>query len=286
MKQEPKTHQPRVTGALSAAAKLIESRTESSRLESEVLLAHVLGVDRAALLARPEAEIPAAAMARFQALAGRRAEGEPLAYLTGTREFWSMTLEVNGDVLIPRPETERLVEAALEYLPAASDRRILELGTGCGAIALALAAERPRAAIVATDASPGALAVARRNLAHQAAGNVHLLAADWLEPLRAPVFDLILSNPPYVADGDPHLSRGDLPREPRTALAAGPDGLAAIRIIAAGARARLKPRGMLLLEHGFDQGPAVRSLLQAGGFRRIATCKDYAGLERVTGGQA
>ncbi len=277
--------QPRVAETLSAAARKLQARTDSPKLESEVLLAHVLGVDRAALLARPEQTIPVAALARFEALSARRAGGEPLAYLTGTREFWSLELEVNSDVLIPRPETERLVEAALERVAPGSACRILDLGTGSGAIALAVGSERPHSTNSATDASRRALSVAKRNLARTAAKNVRLLACDWFEAFRAPAFDLILANPPYVADTDPYLTRGDLPHEPRQALTAGPDGLAAIRVIVAGARARLKPRGMLLLEHGFEQGAAVRALMKAAGFGRIFTLEDYAGLDRVSGGQ-
>lgn len=273
-----------ISEALIAARRALAPQTDSPRLEAEVLLAHVLGVDRAALLARPEAALAAEERRRFEALVARRAQGEPVAYLTGRREFWSMDFEVSRDVLIPRPETERLVEAALERISVRAPARVADLGTGCGAIALALARERPRATIVATDLSRRALEVARRNLRRNGIGNVRLLACDWFDAIDAAAFDLIVSNPPYVADSDPHLRRGDLPREPRLALAGGPDGLDAIRVIVAGASRRLADDGALMLEHGFDQGAAVRRLLESAGFRQCFTLKDYAGHDRVSGG--
>ncbi len=273
-----------ISQALNQARRALAAQTDSPRLEAEVLLAFVLGLDRAALLARSESALTPEARTRFEALVARRTQGEPVAYLTGSREFWSLDFEVNRDVLIPRPETERLVEAALERIPVRASARVADLGTGCGAIALALAQERPRTSIVATDLSRKALQVARRNLSRSAIGNVRLLACDWLEAIDAAAFDLILSNPPYVADSDPHLRQGDLPKEPRLALAGGPDGLDAIRVIVAAARKRLADDGALMLEHGFDQGGAVRRLLENAGFRRIYTLKDYAGHDRVSGG--
>ncbi len=273
-----------ISETLIDARRALAPQSESPRLEAEVLLAHVLGVDRAALLARPESALAPEARRRFEALVARRAQGEPVAYLTGTREFWSLDFEVSRDVLIPRPETERLVEAALERIPVRAPARVADLGTGCGAIALAVGRERPRASIVATDLSRKALEVARRNLRRNGIGNVRLLACDWFDAIDAATFDLILSNPPYVADADPHLRRGDLPREPRLALAGGPDGLDAIRVIVAGARKRLAENGALMLEHGFDQGAAVRRLLENAGFRQTFTLKDYCGHDRVSGG--
>jgi release factor glutamine methyltransferase len=276
----------RVSETLAAATRALSAGVESPRLEAEILLAHVLTADRAALLARPEAEIPADDKARYKALIARRVAGEPVAYLTGSKEFWSMELEVNCEVLIPRPETERLVEAALERLQPESPSRVADLGTGCGAVALAIGRERPGARIVATDVSPPALALARRNLSRWGIKNIRLLCADWLEAITARAFDLIVTNPPYIPDSDPHLGRGDLPMEPRLALAAGADGLDAIRTIVTGARSRLSEHGSLLLEHGFDQGPAVRALLRASGYQNVFTLEDYAGLERISGGRA
>ena len=284
MKTELKHPLYSVSQALDNARRALAPKTDSPRLDAEVLLAHVLRLDRAALLARPESALTSEAKMRFEALVARRAQGEPVAYLIGSREFWSLEFEVSRDVLIPRAETERLVEAALERIPVQASARVADLGTGCGAIALALARERPRASIVATDVSPKALEVARKNLIRSAIGNVRLLACDWFEAIDAAAFDLIVSNPPYVADSDPHLRRGDLPSEPRLALAGGPDGLDAIRLIIAGARERLADDGALMLEHGYDQGAAVRRLLENAGFRRIYTLKDYAGHDRVSGG--
>ena len=284
MKLEFQPPSIQVSQSLADARRVLAPQTDSPRLEAEVLLAHVLGLDRAALLARPESALTPEARARFEALVARRAHGEPVAYLTGTREFWSMKFEVSRDVLIPRPETERLVEAALERIPMRASARVADLGTGCGAIALAVARERPQASIVATDLSREALKVAQKNLRLSGIGNVRLLACDWFDAIDAAAFDLILSNPPYVADADPHLRQGDLPREPQLALAGGPDGLDAIRVIVAGARRRLAENGALMLEHGFDQGAAVRRLLENAGLRRIFTLKDYAGHDRVSGG--
>ena len=270
--------------ALDNARRALAPRSNTFRLDAEVLLAHVLGVDRAALLARPESELAPEARARFEALVARRARGEPVAYITGSREFWSLKMEVNRDVLIPRPETERLVEAALERIEVRAPARVADLGTGCGAIALAVGRERPRASIVAIDVSLKALQVARRNLSRSGNDNVRLLACNWFDAIDAAVFDLILSNPPYVANADPHLRKGDLPSEPLLALAGGPDGLDAIRVIVAGARRRLAKNGVLMLEHGFEQGAAVRRLLDHAGFKQSFTLKDYCGHDRVSGG--
>lgn len=275
----------RVSETLAAAVRALGSANETPRLEAEVLLAHVLDIDRAALRARPETELSPEARKRFEALIVRRAEGEPVAYLTGMKEFWSIELEVSRAVLIPRPETERLVEAALDRLPTSGPSRVADLGTGCGAVALAISSERPQASIVATDVSPQALAVARRNLIRTGARNIHLVACDWLTAVDSPAFDLIVSNPPYVKGSDTHLCQGDLAAEPRLALAAGRDGLDAIRAIVAAAGSRLLENGCLLLEHGFDQGPAVRDLLKTGGYRGVFTLEDYAGHDRISGGR-
>jgi release factor glutamine methyltransferase len=255
--------------------------------DAESLLAHALGRDRGWLFAHGDAVLAPGLLARIEALAGRRRAGEPVAYLTGRLGFWSMDLAVGPATLVPRPETERLVELALERLPADRAVDVADLGTGSGAIALAIARERPRARVVATDASTAALAVASRNAAALGfdAARVAFVQGDWWAPLGARRFDLVASNPPYIAEGDPHLARGDLRFEPRDALASGADGLDAIRAIVAGAPAHLVDGGWLLLEHGFDQGEAVRRLLEAHGFVAVDTARDLEGRDRVTLGR-
>jgi release factor glutamine methyltransferase len=255
------------------------------RADAELLLARAAGRDRAWLFAHASDELEAAQAEAFAALVARRAAGEPVAYLTGSRGFWTLDLEVGPDTLVPRPETERLVELALARLPQDEPRRVADLGTGSGAIALAIASERPLAAVVATDFSKGALAVAVRNAQRNGIGNVWFRRGDWCEALGGERFDLIASNPPYVADGDPHLQQGDLRFEPPSALSSGADGLDAIRRIVADAPAHLAPRGWLLLEHGWEQGEAVRGLLMRAGFADIATERDLEGRERVTLGR-
>ncbi|MCE5232866.1 MAG: peptide chain release factor N(5)-glutamine methyltransferase [Mizugakiibacter sp.] len=258
---------------------------DAARLEAELLLAHALGRPRAWLYAHAGDAVDAAQQAAFAALLARRAAGEPVAYLVGTRGFWSLELEVTPATLIPRPETELLVELALARLPADAETRVADLGTGSGAVALAIARERPRARVLATDASAEALAVARRNAQRLGIANVAFAQGDWCAALGdARDLDLIVANPPYIAAGDPHLDEGDLRFEPATALASGADGLDAIRIIVRDARAHLCPGGWLLFEHGFDQGAAVRALLAAHGYREVFTARDLEGRERVSGG--
>ncbi len=255
---------------------------DEARREAELLAEFALGADRAWLFAHAEDPVADAARDRFLDLLARRAGGEPLAYILGHVGFWTLDLEVTPDTLIPRPETELLVEAALARLPEGTAPRVADLGTGSGAIALALASERPQARVLATDASAAALDVARRNAARNEIGNVAFRQGDWLEPLAGERFDLIASNPPYVALGDPHLAQGDLRFEPDAALASGADGLDALRTIARDAPAHLLPGGWLLLEHGLDQGEAVRGLLRDAGFHRIETLRDLEDRERVT----
>ncbi len=251
-------------------------------LEAQLLLAHILGVNRAWLVAHAIDGIDAARALAFFALSRRRREGEPVAYLTGRREFWGLDLAVSRDVLIPRPETETVVETALSRLPSDRDLRVLDLGTGCGAIALAIAHERPRADVVATDRSAAALAIAHGNAQRLGIDNVSFIEADWYRGLPASErFDLVASNPPYVGEGDPHLFEGDLRHEPKAALTAGRDGLAAIRTIVAGARAHLVAGGWLVLEHGYDQQTPVRELVAAAGGAKIAGLRDLAGVPRV-----
>jgi release factor glutamine methyltransferase len=252
-------------------------------LDAQVLLAHVLGVGRAWLAAHATDRIAPRDVETFFALARRRRDGEPVAYLTGTREFFGLPLTVDPSVLIPRPETETLVEAALHLLDAGRPRRVLDLGTGSGAIALAIAHERPRADVLGVDRSAAALAVAARNAGRLKLANVRWLQSDWYEHVDelAGAFDVIASNPPYVADGDPHLAEGDVRFEPHGALRAGPDGLSALRVVVAGAPARLAAGGALVVEHGFDQAEAVRALVHAAGLENPRSLRDLAGIPRV-----
>ena len=266
---------------LEDAVAAIGGHRAEARADAEVLLAHTTGEPRHQALVWPERGVPATARERYLALVARRARGEPVAYLTGRRAFWTFELEVTPATLIPRPETERLVELALDLSPP-EPMRALDVGTGSGAIALALALERRDWEVIAGDASAAALEVAARNVARLATGRVELRHADWLGAARGERFSLVVSNPPYVAEDDPHLARGDLRFEPAAALRAGPDGLAALRAIVAGAPHALRPGGWLAVEHGHDQGPAVRALMAAQGLEAPATHRDHAGLERVT----
>ncbi len=254
------------------------------RLEAELLLAHALEVNRSFLFAHPEQEIPGERADRFRALVQRRARGEPVAYLLGRRGFWSLDLEVNPDVLVPRAETELLVEAALAYIPEGEDHRVADIGTGSGAIALAIARERPQAEVLGTDISPAAVEVARENGRRLAIGNVRFALGEWCAPLEGD-WDVVISNPPYIAETDPHLSRGDLRFEPRAALTPGADALAAYRAIIDGSPDCLRAGGWLLFEHGFEQGAAVRELLARGGFEAVDTRRDFQDHERVTLGR-
>ena len=254
-------------------------------IDAQALLAHVLSRDRGWLVAHATDPLPADQVHAFFALARRRREGEPVAYLTGVREFFGLPLVVDRKVLIPRPETETLVEWALSNLPADRPMRVLDLGTGSGAIALAIAHARPQVTVVATDNSADALAVARGNAARLGLSNIEWLRADWFEALGAATFDAIVSNPPYVAAGDPHLVEGDVRYEPSSALASGPDGLDALRVIVAGAAEHLAAGGWLAVEHGYDQAAAVRNLLQQAGFGQLECLRDLSGIPRVAAGR-
>ncbi|PPU92077.1 peptide chain release factor N(5)-glutamine methyltransferase [Xanthomonas albilineans] len=256
--------------------------TQVARGDAEVLLIHVLQRDRAWLFAHAREPLSAETVAVFRGLVARRAQGEPLAYLTGRRGFWTLDLAVGPATLIPRADTERLVELALERLDMQPGRRVADLGTGSGAIALALASERPRAQVLATDLSAAALAVAEANMLAHGLHNVAFAHGAWLVPLAGQRFDLIASNPPYIAAGDPHLTQGDLRYEPLSALTSGVDGLDDIRQIVAGAPAHLRAGGWLLLEHGWDQGNAVRALLTAARFIAVETYQDLELRDRVT----
>jgi release factor glutamine methyltransferase len=261
------------------ASTRLASSSSSPRLDAELLVASVAGIRRSAVLAYPERRLGGSRRERFTELVQRRLSGVPLAYLTGTREFFSLELVIRAGVLVPRPETELLVEQALAQIGTERSVEILDLGTGCGAIALALKDARPLAEIAAVDLSATALAVAREN-GERLGLAVSWLESDWFAAVAGRSFDLIVANPPYVASGDPLLA-GDLRHEPALALDGGEDGLAAIRAIVAGARAHMKPGGRLLVEHGYDQGPAVLALARGAGFADAETLKDLAGHDRA-----
>jgi len=270
---------------LTVKAALEELMASMDRVDATVIMSEVLGVNRAWLAANPMRILSETEDARIDTLAAQRALGRPIAYLLERREFYGREFAVNADVLIPRPETETLVEAALPRLTP--NGTCLDLGTGSGAIAVTIACQRPAARVVATDASAAALRVARTNAErHGCEARIELLQGSWYEPVGPRRFDLIVSNPPYVAADDPHLGRGDLRFEPRAALTDGSlDGLDSIRAIVGGARAHLAPGGWLLLEHGYDQAEAVGALLAAAGFANRISLPDLAGIPRVAGGK-
>ncbi|MFZ1493763.1 MAG: peptide chain release factor N(5)-glutamine methyltransferase [Candidatus Competibacter denitrificans] len=273
-------------GALLAdAADRLAATSETARLDAEILLAAALGRSRSYLLAWPDQVPNLEQTTRFNAWLERRLAGEPVAYLLGRREFWSLDLVVTAETLIPRPETELLVELALARLPMERPVAVADLGTGSGAIALALAVERPLARIVATDRSPAALAIARHNAERLRIRHLEFRAGDWCAPLAGERFDLIAANPPYVAVSDPRWRVGALRFEPPEALIAEEEGLAALRAIINQAPACLLPGGWLMLEHGYDQGEAVPALLRQRGFVEIADYFDTAGVSRCAGGR-
>ncbi|MDT8450185.1 MAG: peptide chain release factor N(5)-glutamine methyltransferase [Wenzhouxiangellaceae bacterium] len=255
-----------------------------SRREAEILLGLALGRPRAWLLAHGDAKVGPADGARFEALVDRRAGGTPIAYLTGLREFYGREFLVDENVLIPRPETEHLVEFALG-LGLPEDARVADIGTGSGCIILTLAAERPGWHCVGTEISHAALKVAADNRDSLGLDRVELLAGDLLDPLESREFELIVSNPPYVAEGDPHLARGDVRFEPAIALATAGDGLTVLRQLIEQAPARLVPAGWLAVEHGYDQAEAVRGMFTAAGYSQVRSIPDLAGIERVTVGK-
>jgi release factor glutamine methyltransferase len=269
--------------ALLAQAREKLSGDDATR-EAEILVAHALGRDRAWLFAHADDAVSISDSDAAIALAARRKAGEPIAYLTGHREFWSLDPRVTPAVLIPREDTELLVRKALQHCPQGEKVDIVDLGTGSGAIALAIAHERPLARVVALDSSTAALEVARANAERLRIGNVEFIRSDWFGALADRRFDLIVSNPPYIAASDPHLSAGDLRFEPALALASGSDGLDAIRRIVRESPAHLRGGGMLAVEHGFEQGAAVRDLLSQSEFVEIYTERDLEGRERVSGG--
>lgn len=259
-------------------------------LEARILLAHGLGWRRTELITRADEPLADTACARYRALVARRAAGEPIAQIIGAREFFGLEFEVTPHVLIPRPETELLVETALAALESVAAPRVLDLGTGTGAIAVAMASARPDARVWALERSAEALAVATRNAgklldAKRPGGALRLVQSDWYAALDPALsFDVIVSNPPYIRQGDPHLTEGDLRFEPRCALTDEADGLSAIRLIVAGAGKYLASHGQLWIEHGYDQAAEVRLLLTAHGFENVHSRTDLAAIERISGG--
>jgi release factor glutamine methyltransferase len=269
-----------VAETLKAAARALAGSSESPRLDAEVLLCTVLGVTRTALIVQGSDPITRDALRAFQGLIDRRMDGVPVAYLTGRREFWSLPLKVTPAVLVPRPETETLVDLALALIAKTEERHVLDLGTGSGAVALAIASERPWARVTGVDVSAAALHVAQDNCRCLGLPNVTWRLGSWFEPVRGERFDVVVANPPYVAAGDPALET--LVAEPALALISGPTGLEALEAIIAAAAAHLVPGGWLALEHGSDQARKVALLLERGGFRAVQSHEDHAGRPRVT----
>jgi release factor glutamine methyltransferase len=271
--------------ALLAATQQLADQHDTASLDAELLLAHVMHKSRAWLYTWPEQQLDAKQLELFNQLVQRRLNGEPVAHLLGQQEFWSLSLQVTADTLIPRPETERLVELALERIPAKATWRIADLGTGSGAIALALAKERPTCQIIATDRSMAALQVAKENARLNQINNVTFQYGNWLAAVKdQSLFDMIVSNPPYIKEDDPHLQQGDVRFEPPGALQAGSAGLNDLQRIIEDVLPRLKPGGWLLLEHGYDQEAAVIQLLQQAGYEQVEDYLDLAGQPRVAAG--
>lgn len=275
-----------VAESLHSGAESLRGRSDSPRLDAEILLCKALATTRTALIVRGAQIVPASSLHTYRALIERRAQGAPIAYLTGSREFWSLDLSVTPDVLVPRPETERLVELALELLPAGEPygepRAVLDLGTGSGAIALSIASERPQVEVTGVDVSAAALAVAAANARKLQIARVRWILGDWFDAVPGGRFDVIVANPPYVAAGDPALAA--LGAEPLAALTPGPTGLEALARIAGGAARHLRPGGWLLVEHGSVQAAEVAAMLERGGLRNVSSHADHAGRPRVTRG--
>jgi release factor glutamine methyltransferase len=268
-----------------ALAVALDLSPNEARREIRLLLAHALGCDLSRVLAHPEIAARAKSDPRYREALARRMRGEPVAYVTGRREFYGLEFEVSPAVLIPRPETEALVELALQHMPREGPCDVLDLGTGSGCIAVTLAQRRPRAQVIAVDISAEALVIAARNAQRHAVANVRLLQGDWFQAVQHRRFDIIVSNPPYVAQGDPHLSRGDLRFEPPVALVGGPDGLDAIRLIVSEAAVHLKPGGWLILEHGYDQQRMLERAAVEAGFGSLISHTDLAGITRAVAAQ-
>lgn len=287
------TPQGLLTEARQQLVQTLQLPADEARVDAQTLLRHALSVTRAWLIAHADHALGSEEQARFEGLLQRRLRGEPVAYILRSREFYGLDFSVAPGVLIPRPDTETLVEAALQLIPentlsshpSFTSGRVLDLGTGSGAIAIAIAVNRPDSTVTAVDQSEAAVAIARQNAEKLGATNLRLLQSDWFSALTGERFDFIVSNPPYIADADPHLSQGDLRFEPSSALASGTDGLDDIRRIVATAPVHLERGGWLLLEHGYDQAERVAGLLKEVGFTEIGHATDLAGIQRVTLGK-
>jgi len=279
------TSNPSYRDLLELGVKCLYDDFDTPRIDAEVLLQHALGKDLSWFIVNAEETACDNHIESFTKLIDKRAKGEPIAYITGHKEFWSLDLMVNRSVLIPRPDTETLVELALELMPISKINSVLDLGTGSGAIALALAKEHPKTNILAIDSSQHALEVAQKNAKLNGLINVEFLKSDWFEQLDSMQFELIASNPPYIEPNDPHLSQGDLRFEPSSALVGADDGLGDIRRIISGSIAHLRPDGYLVLEHGYNQQHQVHELLTKHGFTNIVSRKDLNDLPRCTSGQ-
>lgn len=269
-----------IADAINETTVRLREISESARLDAEMLIARAIDMPRSYVFAHPEDTLDELALERLESIVRRRLDGEPMAYISGSKEFWSLELMVSPATLVPRPETELLVERALHEIPRRADWPVLDLGTGSGAIALAIARERPLCSVTATDISTEALAVARENARQHKLCNVEFVEGDWVQPLAGHIFRVILSNPPYVREGDPYLD--SLAAEPARALTPGPEGLEAIDTIARDCATIIDAAGILLLEHGSDQREAVADILASYGWRSIRCYDDYAGLPRVT----
>lgn len=268
------------------ACQLLENTSDSARLDSELLIAHVLNIPRSRFITDPDLDLDPQRLDEIQTLINRRSKGEPVAYLLGCKHFWDLELKVTPDVLIPRPETELLVETALTLFEADTVVRVLDLGTGTGAIALAIARARPHWHVCATDESRPALAVAIENAERYQLHNLTLLQSHWFDNLAEnKSYDLILSNPPYIPENDPHLQQGDVRYEPQQALVSGKDGLDAIRHLVSESPQHLQPGGYLMLEHGYDQGERVQQLFVQHGYKDVQQKEDLGGHVRVTFGR-
>lgn len=274
-----------IAEALKEAEQRLSHCSDSASIDARVLMEHVTGFSHADIITKDRQPLSEPQQSLFGELVAMRESGAPIAYITGQREFWSMDFLVTPDTLIPRPETETLVEQALLRIPDKTEVTVADLGTGSGAIALAIGYERPHARVIATDASRLALETARVNEERLGIGNVELRLGHWLGALGQDLCEVIVSNPPYIREGDPHLSQGDVRYEPMTALVSGEDGLDAIREIVSEATTHLRPGGWLLLEHGYDQAEAVQGLMHSAGLSGVETIGDLADQDRVTLGQ-
>lgn len=266
------------------AIKQLEAVSDSSRLDTELLLCSVLKKERSFLRAWPEHEPTQQQLDSFQQFINQRIQGKPVAHILGERGFWTLNLNVTADTLIPRPDTERLVELALEIIPEKAEWKILDLGTGTGAIALSLAKERPTSFITATDQSAAALDIAKLNAEKNQIQNIEFIQSDWFSKIGDQQFNMIVSNPPYIKENDPHLNQGDVHFEPRSALTSGEDGLDDIRTIIKSSQQYLSKNGVLLIEHGYDQAEAVCNLLKTANFSQVNDFKDDNGNPRVAAG--